>query len=322
MLQPESTDPSQAVRWRALAGMAGLLAVVLTAVWMGVARAHRLAITPDDSSLQAAADSMLREVQPGDAIAFVPGWSAAQPWRFAEVWRKKGLDFDKALDLGDPIDSWDVEGFQRLWVVTTHDRSRSLHLPKTARLVHGRDFGHGTGVDLFTLPPSRIVLDLREHLAEATLERQDDKNAFVPCSWTGDHFDCGGGEAWKTVFAFDNEVGTGRRKCIFVSPTRDGGITRLTWKTPAAARELAGHFGLRMWGVRVDDGSDLTMRVFAGERLLLTKSVARGDFTWYPWSVLLTPVDRGKDLRFEFSADKIAWRQGCFDARLLGVPKD
>jgi hypothetical protein len=318
----ESEAQQDPARLRAIVGACGLVAILATAVWVGGARSHRQAITPDDASLQAAADSMAQEVLAADAIAFVPGWSASQPWRFAEVWRNKGLDFDKALDLGDPIDLWDVDSFQRLWIVTTHDRSRTLHLPKSAKLLHGRDFGHGTGVDLYALPASRIVLDLRAHLAEAVVERQDDKNAFAPCTWTGDKFDCGGSDAWKTVFAFDNEVGTGRRKCIFVSPTRDGGITRLTWKAHGAARELAGHFGLRMWGVRVDEGSDLTMRVFAGDRLLYTKSVARGDFTWYPWTVPLTPVDRGHDIRFEFTADKIAWRQGCFDARLLGAPKD
>ncbi len=306
---------------RALLGLLGLLAVLATSVWVLTARARRLAVTPDDASLQRAAESLARDLEPGDAIAFIPGWSAAQQWRFAEAWRAKGLDIEPALDLGDPIDLWDVDGFQRLWIVTTHGHAADLQVPRQAKLIHGKDFGHGTGLDLYTLPPSRVVMDLRAHLADAAIEREDDNGTYAACTWTGERFECSGGDWWKSVWQFDNQVGTGRRKCIFFQPTRDGGVTRMTWKAPPAAREISGHFGLRMWGVRVDEGSDLKMRVFAGDRLLLEKSVARGDFTWYPWTAPLTPVDRGKAIRFEFSAAKISWRQGCFDARLLGVPK-
>lgn len=309
------------VNLRAILGLLGLGLMVSVAIWVLAARAQRHGLTPEDANLQAAADAISKDVRVGDAIAFRPGWSAAQQWRFASVWRKKGLDFDASLALGDPIEPWDVDGSARLWVVSTHGLADTLRLPAQARRVQARDFGHGTSVDLFELPPSRTVLDLRKHLNQAQVSREDEPGVFKPCTWNGDKFDCGA-DWWRSIWEFDNEVGSGRRRCIFFQPTRDGGITRLVWPAPPRALEIAGHFGLRMWGVRVDEGSDLVMRVFAGDRQVYEKAVPRGDFTWYSWRVPLTAVDRGKDVRFEFTAAKVSWRQGCFDARLQGAPKD
>ena len=76
--------------------------------------------------------------------------------------------------------------------------------------------------------------------------------------------------------------------------------------------------GLRLWAVRVDDGSDLEFRVRIGERVAWRTALARGDFRWQSFRVPLAAGDRGKEIHFELQDGRISWRQACFDARLLG----
>jgi hypothetical protein len=309
-------------RWRKVLAVVAVLSLLATAaVTLGL-RARRRGQTPDDASLRAAAKTLASEVQDGDAFAVVPGWSAAQQWRFAEAWRAKGLDFDQAYKLGDPLTIWDVDGHRRLWVLATHGRTLTLSIAPSggtdlgaARRLSRREMGHGTALELWQLPPSRTVFDFGRRLAEAQAIRDGDSD----CTWDGGQFRCpGGGEHWRKIWYFDGEVGDGRHRCVFVQPTRDGAATRLRWSRLPEASELAGHVGLRLWAVRVDEGSDLQFRVRIGDRVAWQTSLAHDDFGWYPFRIALTPSDRGQDVTIELQAERISWRQACFDARLLG----
>ncbi len=307
-------------RWRQAAAFIGAVLIISTAAWVMVARNHRLGLAPDDASLQIAADALGKELQPGDAIVFIPGWSAAEPWRFVQKFEQRQLDFNAALRLSDPLDPWDFDGFKRVWVVSTHGFGRSVELPKPAIHASARDYGHGTALDLFELPASTTVFDAYAQLANAKVQRETKKGIGDLCTWQNNHFECPGNGWWLQIWAFESEVGTGRRRCIFVQPSQDGQVTRMTWKSPPAAREIAGHFGLRMWGVRVDEGSDTTFRVKMGERVLTEHRIAKGDFSYIPWRAEIAPPDQGQDLVIEIEAAQVSWRQTCFDARLLGPP--
>ena len=299
-----------------LAALGGLALLIASTAWVVAERSRHAAIEPDDNSLGAAASYIGRDLQPSDGLVFSPGWAANQRWRFAELWRKKGMNLDETLILGDPIDLWDADGFSRLWVVTTHGDGKRLSLPAPARLLRRSDVGHGTAVALYGLGPSRTVLDLRKQLSQASVERQKPDGTFATCGWRGERFDCGA-DSWQDIWQGVHEVGNTRRSCIYVQPHRDGAVMRLSWTQPPGARILAGHFGLRLWAVRHEEGSDLRMRVRVGTRLAYETALAKDDFVYHAWQVTLRPEEAGADLHFEFSADNIQWRQACFDARLL-----
>ncbi|MSP90593.1 MAG: hypothetical protein EXR79_02120 [Myxococcales bacterium] len=301
-----------------LAALAALVCVAGAATWVFVARNAAHAVQPSDASLAAAAHWIDAAVQPGDALSFQPDWSAAQRWRFVASWTRRGLDANAALVLGAPLVAWDLDGFRRVWVVSTHGLGAKVHVRAPARLQTARSFGHGTEVGLWTLAPSLTVKDLGRALGEAVVERDQPDGSWSACTWRGSSFDCGP-ESWKTVLHDLAQVGSGRRPCIHVTPHRDGGRTRLTWHGVPAARRLEGHFGLRMWAVRNEVGSDLRFRVRVGDDVVYERAAERSEFAWQPWHVDLAPGQRGLDVSFEVFAAEHSWRYGCFDARLTGA---
>lgn len=296
------------------AAFVGALAIFVAASAMVVLRTNRHNIAPDDTSLAAAARILGRDVQKGDAIAFHPEWSASQKWRFAEAYRKAGLAYDQALIVGDPTDLWDADGWKRMWVVSTHNRAGSLKLP--TRRLRAEDLDHGTELLLFDLGTSRTSYDLRKHLADAVVEREEPPGTPRRCTWTGQKHSCGG-EWWLDVVDGVQEVGGSRHNGIMVQPGNKSGVVRLTWPRPAGARALAGRVGLRLWAVRNDVGSAVKVQAKVGDRAVWSIALPRADFAWHPFEVALHADEAGKPITFEFSATDAGWRQVAFDARLL-----
>ncbi len=297
------------------AAFVGVLAIFATAIAMLVLRTNRHAVAPDDASLAAAAKILTRDVQKGDAIGFHPEWSASQKWRFAEAYRKNALAYDSALIVGDPTDLWDADGFKRLWVVSTHNRASTLKL--SARRLRAEDLDHGTELLLYDLGASRTAYDLRKHLADAIVERRQPDGTFKRCTWNGDSKHLCGGEWWLDVFDAVHEVGNSRHNGLLVQPGAANGLARITWPRPAPARVLAGRVGLRLWAVRNDVGSDVTVRALAGTHEVWSLVLHKADFAWHPFEVRLSPDDVGKPIAFEFAAADGNWRQTVLDARLL-----
>ncbi len=300
---------------RYIAAIAGLILILTSAGWYYVQRVRHMATEPSDISLAAAAEVIAKEIQAADAIAFNPGWSAAQRWRFALVWQKKGFDFNAAYMPAYPIELWDADGFSRLWVVSTH--GYAAQLPALGKLLKRVEVGHGTDVQLIAIETSS-VFDFRKQLALAKFEQEQPDHTFKLCPWRNDRHSCGG-ETWADVWQDFNEVGNSRHRCIYVQPHKDASIAKLTWPETPMADRLQGHFGNRLWAVRHDDGIDLTMKIKVGEKFLFEKKYPRADSTWLPFDVPLVASDRGKPISFEFSTPSIIWRQACFDARLTSA---
>ncbi len=298
-----------------------LAALVAAACGFAIQRWRRDLVVPGADSLSAAARVLEKDLRIGDAVSVLPAWSAAQRWRFERAVRDRGLDAERAILLGDPVESWDLDGFRRLWLVTTHghaDRAQIAGLPPPAR---EQDLGEGTQLFLFEVPSSQTIYDFRERLADASVERVDERGKASRCPWRDGRHDCSG-PWWRDVFAAIHEVGNSRRPCIFVQAWPDGGAVRVAWRDLPGASLLTGRFGLRLWAVRYDEGSDVRFRVRIGGRLALELKVERGDFRYQPWQVALEKGDAGKPITFEVAAADVRWRQACFDARLTGAKAD
>ncbi len=297
------------------AAFVGALAIFAAAAAMIVLRTGRHAVAPDDASLAAAAKILMRDVQKGDAIGFHPEWSASQKWRFVEAYRQNALKYDESLIVGDPTDLWDADGFKRLWVVSTHNRAGTLKLP--ARRLRDEDLDHGTELLLYDMGVSRTAYDLRKHLADAVVERQQPDGSIKRCIWNGEAKHICGGDWWLDVSDAVHEVGNSRHNGLMIQPGGHNGLARITWPRPAPARVLAGRVGLRLWAVRNDIGSDVKVRALVGDRDVWSIVLHKGDFTWHPFEVRLAPGDAGRPVAFEFTATDGNWRQTVIDARLL-----
>lgn len=344
-LPPKPKAPPEPKRWRrrgkareysefnspgwlvTLAGWAGLLLLGAAVAWPLQQWSRNRATAPDDGSVQAAALVIGQDAQPGDAVAYVPAWGAHRPWLVEAALAKRGVDYNSAVVLGEPLDPWDFDGKQRLWVVTTHGKLGELKMPGL-RAVKQRDVGQGTGVALFEVPTSTTAYDFRAKLAEAkqTVGASGTPRANWPaCPWQpsrnpvyeGGFHNCNS-QDWKNTWVSLHEVGNTRRWGIYVHPPFENGTLRLEYSNLPAGRQVAGRFGNRLWAVRHgDEGSAVTLKVFAGERLLLQKTVPPNDFGWHAFAADLQPADQGQPIAFEISAAKDAWREAVLDARLL-----
>jgi hypothetical protein len=226
------------------------------------------------------------------------------------------VDFESAALLADPVQPWDLDGFQRLWVLATHGHGSRLDVARLGTPLRHEELGHGVALLLIELPPSRTVFDFRDLLPSARIERVSAKGSVERCKLRAGKHHCSG-KPWRQVHQGWNEVGGTRHRCIYVQPHPAKGVTRLSWDNVPKAPVLAGRFGNRLWAVRRDSGSDVELRVVVGNRVRHEIRVARGDFSWHPFRIELHPDERGLPVTFELRADDPTWRQTCLDARLL-----
>ena len=321
-----SRAPVPARTW----ALVGLIAL-LTAVAVPVASQWRhQRVAPDTESLQAAAAAIGRDLRAQDAVAFWPAWSAHQPAVFAAQWQRHKLDFSAALVLGEPLQQWDCDGKERLWVVSTHDKLGHVQLPG-ARELSRAALGHGTGLVLFELPKTRTVFDFRKNLRmadHAIFRAGAPPDTWQHCPWKDDPspnyegglHDCAS-QDWKSSWATLHEVGNTRREGIFVHPPFEDGVLRLTYDNLPPGAVVAGRFGNRLWAVRHgNEGGPVHLKVLARERVIYEKTIAPDDFGWHAFEARLTSPDVGGPISFEISGAKDAWREAVLDARLLSVP--
>jgi len=301
--------------WLLLAG------VVAAAAWFVAQRMQRGHATPSDASLDAAVAIVKEELRKDDAVAFLPSWSAAQRWRFEKLWRDRGLDYRAAWMPGNPIDPWDADGYQRIWVLTTHDAHLDLDRGSVGAVLRDESLGHGMKLLLFRLPQSRTQLDLRKRIGDADVRRIGPKPGVEErCRASGDKQLCKG-DWWTSVSSAIHEVGNSRRRCLFVQPHPANATLRLQWKDVPDGDEVAGRVGNRLWAVRYGEGSDVRFTVRVDGKIRHSQMIARGDFVWHPWRVRLRAHERAKPVTLEFAAADPTWRQLCVDARVLGTPK-
>lgn len=315
-MRPQPTDPNAGTLG---ARATALVVVVLLGVavwsWRGGARAD--AALPTAEALEAAAALVDADLRPGDGIAFLPSWAALERWRFDAVFRAHGLDLASAWVPSDPMDAWDVDGLARLWVVRAGALQRQEPaLPGREQL--RKQAGGGLEVRLLELPATDTVYDLRARLGDAEVARLGPRaGERQRCRWEGSRHVCDGAW-WTDVFADVHEVGSTRRRCVFVQPHPSGATLQVRWATPPAARALELRYGNRLWAVRNDKGSEVAVRVRVGAAIRHELIVPRGDFSWHAARIELSGADHGAPIALEFSAADSAWRQGCFDARLVG----
>ncbi|GEM_PF-3457965 len=311
------TDPDTRPGPLAVATASAVLAVFIASfAWVFLQARSRADNSPGDVDLAAAERLLTAEVKAGDAFAIIPGWAAAQRWRFARVWRDKGLSFEDAMQFGDPLDSWDVDGFKRLWILTTHGHDAGLDGAGLGPVVAHHSLGHGTALTLVRVKPSRTVFDFRERLLTAAVTRVSKDGKVEKCS-AGVRQDCSG-EWWRDVYEGMHEVGNTRRRCLFVQPYPSEGELHIEYTDLPPGDALEGRFGNRLWAVRHDSGSDVVFRVLVAGKERFKLQIARDDFRWHKWRVKLRASERKQDVTFVVSAVDVSWRQACFDARLLG----
>ena len=321
---PASSLPARPSPWRARFGAVwlslALASVIGAVVWSIAAEVRRGALVPSDGALAAAAAIVNAELEQGDAIAFAPAWSASQRWRMARIFDHHAIDFDAAAIISDPVTPWEVDGFQRLWILTTHDHAAKVDVAALGTELRHEELGDGVALLLIDLPRSATVFDFRQILEAAVLERVTADGKAERCTSLPDKLDCRG-EWWRDVFSGWNEVGGSRHRCIFLQPHPAGGVTRLAWAKVPDATALVGRFGNRLWAVRAEEGSPVELRVVIGERARYTLTVQPHDFRWHPFRIDLDPAERGQSVRFEWRSEVSTWRQTCLDARLLGPPR-
>lgn len=316
-------------RWIALSAKAGWLglAILLAAVVVPlVLRARARAVEPRHDTLARAAELVGAQVRAGDALAFVPSWGAHEPWLFRDAWQRKGLNLEVDLLQGDPLEVWGADGHQRLWVVATHGELQRVQLGDSgAKLVSTENVGHGTGLALYSLPPSQTRFDFRKqlHVGRVRYRGPEAPAAWRDCAWRGDPLTgkhaCSGQEyqdVWQTL----QEVGGTRREAIYLHPPSDKGTLQLRYVGLPSAAAVQGRVGNRLWAVRHGDvGSKVRFRVLVGDQARWEQILEPDDFGWYPWSIALRPEEVGRDVTFEVYADNAAWREVCLDARLVGA---
>lgn len=313
--QPQQpVEPAGRERLRFVASAVGLALLAAAALIVGLGRQRSAAVVPQAESLLQAAGYVGAQARAGDALAFAPAWSSHQPAAFAQAWQAKGLDAKADFLTAEPLDLWQADGYQRLWVVATHDRLSQLQLPLKA--LQQRDFGQGTAVALYALPTSTTLLDVRKSLAKAAVQ-VGGPDQWQACSWNDGRarFACGG-PSWQDVWAELQEVGNTRRDCVYLHPPHDRGAVRVTVPSLGAAR-VVGHVGNRLWAVRHgQEGAPVRFRLLVGGEPRSEITLATADFRWHPFSAELGAADLGKPVTFEAYSDKEAWRELCFEARL------
>lgn len=311
---------AQSPWWPAALGLALLLGTLASSLWH---HQHLANTVPTDDSLEAAAKVIGGDIQPDDAVAVYPGWSAAQTWRLQDLWKKRGLAIsDHFLQSTEP-DPWDADGHKRLWLLTTHnylERLDALAWPGKQLALH--DVGQGTAAVLLEVPASRAILDLRRQAKDGKLELEQPGGSWSACRWDGKRFRCGSDE-WKDVRGGWNEVGGSRHPCLFIQSPGNKLASRLTWTVPAAPAgaqlaEFSGRIGNRLWAVRNGNfGSDAVMTARIGQREVARVQLPPADFALHTFRAALQPQDAGQPLVIEVRADDHAWRQVCLDARIL-----
>ena len=306
--------------WEVALAATCLALLLATSGWFWLQRAQRDAVTPRSADFSRAAKLLKGEVRPGDAFAIVPGWSAGQRWRFRRVWRNEGVRFDEAMVFADPLTPWDLDGFERLWLLTTHGRADRAAAAKLGKVLAQHQLSEGVALAQVALPKSRTVYDFKQRLSDAKVARAAPGGQTEDCRWNNGAHRCSGAW-WRNVKAGLQEVGNTRRRCIFVQPHPSKGTLKLRYDDLPAATELQGRFGNQLWGVRYDEGSDVKLVVRVDGKVLHTSTVTRGDFRWHSFAVRLPAGFAGKSLTFEVSAEDATWRQACFDARLIGGVK-
>lgn len=260
---------------------------------------------------------------PGDAVGFAPGWSAHQRILFQQRWLDKGWDPKADFLTAHPLDLWQADGRQRLWVVSTHGWASKVHAATQAhgaKRLEQHQLGHGTAVELYSLPTSTTVLDVRRSLSDATAQTGGPEE-WKACTWqpASRRFACGGAN-WQDVFEDLQEVGSTRRDCIYLHPPQDHGAVRVTVREATAAR-VVGRVGNRLWAVRHGpEGAPVRFRVLIGGQVKFERTLATDDFAWHPFEVAVPAESRGQPVTFEAYSDKEAWRELCFDARLQTAP--
>ncbi len=314
-------EPEWRDRWRGYAALAGLLLLALALAIPQWQRQRTENTVPQANTLLKAAELLGTLAKPGDAVAFAPGWSSHQQMLFQQRWLDKGWDPKADFLTAHPVDLWQADGKLRLWVVTTHGWSTRLNLPAQSpgvKRLEQHNLGHGTAVELYSLPTSTTVFDVRKQL-DRTAAQTGGPQDWKACTWqpASGRFGCGG-PSWQDVWQDLQEVGNTRRDCIYLHPPHDRGAVRVTATEPTAVR-VQGWFGNRLWAMRHGpEGAPVRFRVLVGGQTKFEKTVATDDFGWHPFEVALPPEQRGQPVTFEAYSDKEAWREFCLDARLQG----
>ncbi|HAN32540.1 MAG TPA: hypothetical protein DCQ06_13170 [Myxococcales bacterium] len=298
------------------------LALLLCAagVWMLWSRWQRGAHSPSEQSLERAAQIIDAEFRHGDAIAFAPEWLATDRWRFESLWRDHDSSLTKAWVPSALEDRWELADFSRLWLLSAYDESSESY-PHLSLAVRDEPLGSNMRLRLFEMPKEQILFAFGQHLDQAKMVRIGPKaGQQIRCRVLGSRQSCGP-KWWHDVYVKMQQVAGSRRRCIFVQPHPDGAVVKMTWKDLPAAQRLEGRLGNRLWAVRHPEGSPVHFRVRVGRTLRHEQTLAIDDVRWHRWQINLSPQERTQPVTFEFSAKEVAWRQLCFDVRLMGAAK-
>jgi hypothetical protein len=315
------THAPPAARPRLGLAFAAVVLLVASAVGFAATRAGRDARTPGSTSLSQAAAAIRAGFAEGDGVAFVPAWSAVQPWLFEDALAPHGVGLLDVWVPSAPLEAWTLHGVDRLWVVATHDAAHRAVAELGLQPALQEGLGEGTtllrfdGTDALA---GEVAYAFRAHLKDALVQRGDPNRPEKArrCRWQGDKHRCSG-PWWKDVDVRLAEVGNTRRWCMFAQPDRAEGTLMMRWDEVPRAGRIEGRFGNVLWAVRNDAGSTVRLRVRVGGEAIAALDVAPGDFRWHRFEAAIPPRLQGQPISFELDGDDTTWRQTCFDARLL-----
>ena len=318
-------EPPWRDKARGFSSFFGMLLLVLAIVLPWWWRHHKAGDLPRPETLAKAAEILRTRAVAGDAVAFAPGWSSHQRVLFQQLWLSKGWDPKADFLTTHPLDLWQADGKRRLWVVTTHgwvNKMEAVTKTRGTQRLEQHQLDHATAVELYSLPSSTTVLDVRRELSQATVQIGAPDN-WKACPWQAGsrRFACGG-LPWQDVYEDLQEVGNTRHDCIYLHPPHDHGAVRLTVRETGAA-QLVGRIGNRLWAVRHGpEGTPVRFRVLIGDQVKFERTLPTDDFGWHPFAVPLTPEQSKQPIVFEAFTEKEAWREICLDARLQASPSE
>ncbi|NUN15071.1 MAG: hypothetical protein HUU55_15685 [Myxococcales bacterium] len=270
--------------------------------------AHRV---PDSQTWSDVIGHVTDHWQPGDGLWVTPAWHAV-PWDEVEhrLRDKNAETSGIVVPVKHPLTA-DIIRYRRLWVVAVEPWAEEI--PGMAKVATRHDFGRLIAVSLLEREYGEPTFDALAQLGSATVSRKSPDGRADRCMWASDRFRCGS-QPWKEVRSRVAQVGSTRRRVIVAHAFPDKGSVILQYTGVTLGDVLEGGVGNTMWAVRHQVGSDVTYRIWVGDKEVFGVTLAPGDFSWNSFRIELGELS-GKiaDIRVEISADNTQWRELGFD---------
>lgn len=292
---------------RSLYSVAVIAAVVAS---VGLS-ARRLAHSPDERDLDAAADAVRAAWMPGDLIIVEPRTIVGPRLRLGD------------LDLIEPrtLSREDLSRFRRAHLISVGalgmGASLATAIAGIGRQTADASYG-GVRVRRFDLPPpDRVIFDAWQEIgALRVVARYPDGVESVCQRFDADRWICPRDPAWSYVGRKIIDVDGQPRVCLWMHPLRAGGTLRVELPARQDATDVAGGYGFT-FDAATRAAAPVTVRVLAGETVVYK---ARHEVRpgWATWRV---PLVSGP-VAVEVTSANNGAAHFCMALRLIGGQGD